>query len=774
MDLRLVRNPPEAYVYFNTLWSDRLEADIYEAAFNDASDLILKAKGLLMGNNEDKDLFEQLQEKIVIYRKFILDAYIRAEQAEFQFIQKMYKKLKDTKKYGALPLKIREILENMMDKIKNRQSINYTELIIAINVFMEEYDATRQKIAAEQDKIMKHNTDAIKAIKESADDWSIRRNPDRRQMQAIDSAWHHYARDEGKSLRKELGKALNQRIKDNKTGGVKPRFNFTQTQKTLVVTRMRNILTKLKSTPNLITQYLGIDQLTQEGYRKFAEAILVWLCQKTAEELKDKSIIDTFLDDLENGQLQPVTDEADQYLRKVFVQTKRNVGLQQIKTIEEIALKASPAKLFEAYLKLSNQEREEVYATTDTQLETLKVMATAKKKEAEFYKFVQSLRKKILGDVLNISPNEVQKKTITSLRQSIGDKLTQVYSFSKQQAALRKAATVRVEGHGQLAEADAATAIRRELLEHGKLEVAGASITLKGDLLLSFFLDEEAIEIYDKLDSDLQDTLTSFTSNFLEAYRQSTGGTGEIDVSQAYTQFRELLLSVNEQLQKQVDKGTITSEEMKTLIENLITSEIQVKDYNLAADQFGFDSGSLGANLSKTLNNINFLYTGGELSAEDLELLIFAVHNCSRTAMGESLRVPVQSYLLGAVALILFDTGFLDSEKLFASLTKDMIVPQKLNLFRVNGRYYPASYVYDQIYKKLEKASVTTEIDIYKCFNDLHISAPGIYSINKQLDTPQKRWEDIRKKAEKMQIRFTFLSKIMKILEQVGQAFEVQ
>jgi len=37
-------------------------------------------------------------------------------------------------------------------------------------------------------------------------------------------------------------------------------------------------------------------------------------------------------------------------------------------------------------------------------------------------------------------------------------------------------------------------------------------------------------------------------------------------------------------LQKEVDNGTITSEEMRMLIENLISSEIQVKDYNLAAD----------------------------------------------------------------------------------------------------------------------------------------------------------------------------------------------
>jgi len=77
-------------------------------------------------------------------------------------------------------------------------------------------------------------------------------------------------------------------------------------------------------------------------------------------------------------------------------------------------------------------------------------------------------------------------------------------------------------------------AIREEITKKGKLSVAGSSITLKGDLLLSFFLDDEAIAIYDKLDSDLQDTITSFTSNFLEAYRKETGGTGEVDVEVAY------------------------------------------------------------------------------------------------------------------------------------------------------------------------------------------------------------------------------------------------
>jgi len=91
---------------------------------------------------------------------------------------------------------------------------------------------------------------------------------------------------------------------------------------------------------------------------------------------------------------------------------------------------------------------------------------------------------------------------------------------------------------------------------------------------------------------------------------------------------------------------------------------------------------------------MSFLYTGGALSADDLRLLIFAIHNCSRTALGETLKAPVQSYLIGAAALLLFDTGFIDSKTLLNNLTTKMIVPQVLNLFRVDSRYYPASYVY--------------------------------------------------------------------------------
>jgi len=65
---------------------------------------------------------------------------------------------------------------------------------------------------------------------------------------------------------------------------------------------MRNILTQLKSNPDAIIKFLGTPgTLTQEDYRKFAEAVLVWLCKKTAEELKDKNIIKTFLDVLESG-----------------------------------------------------------------------------------------------------------------------------------------------------------------------------------------------------------------------------------------------------------------------------------------------------------------------------------------------------------------------------------------------------------------------------------------------------------------------------------------
>jgi len=64
-------------------------------------------------------------------------------------------------------------------------------------------------------------------------------------------------------------------------------------------------------------------------------------------------------------------------------------------------------------------------------------------------------------------------------------------------------------------------------------------------------------------------------------------------------------------------------------------------------------------------------------------------------------------------------------------------------------------------------------LDIESVFSDLHIKAPGLHSIKRTLSTPQERWDDIKNQAEKMQIKFTFLSEIMHILTQVGEAFEV-
>jgi len=85
---------------------------------------------------------------------------------------------------------------------------------------------------------------------------------------------------------------------------------------------------------------------------------------------------------------------------------------------------------------------------------------------------------------------------------------------------------------------------------------------------------------------------------------------------------------------------------------------ISVKEYDLYDNEIGFHAGTLGPSNTHILNNIYNMYLSGGLTPLDVDILDFALLNCSDAAAGGiKLRKSLEMYLLGGAALMVFDEG---------------------------------------------------------------------------------------------------------------------
>lgn len=134
---------------------------------------------------------------------------------------------------------------------------------------------------------------------------------------------------------------------------------------------------------------------------------------------------------------------------------------------------------------------------------------------------------------------------------------------------------------------------------------------------------------------------------------------------------------------------------------NFFYQSSTTKTYNNFLNTMGFQGGSIGPNITAQIEKINemFAEAGGQLSKTDEEWLIGAVINCSHfSVMGDAQRQDIEYYLGALATLTLFDeaafeqsiiTQMKDASKRNASMSI-------FHLYRLNGLYYPGSFVLKQ------------------------------------------------------------------------------
>ena len=237
----------------------------------------------------------------------------------------------------------------------------------------------------------------------------------------------------------------------------------------------------------------------------------------------------------------------------------------------------------------------------------------------------------------------------------------------------------------------------------------GVSITFKADVIINTGAISVSSEDFDGIDVDtaINNVIKNNCKDFFLRYKAGGGGSTKISVAkQAY---KETLAKMKQELDDQlilVRGLTKDSEEYKKAIEEFqktFSVSISIKDYDVYGNIFGFHGGSLGSKKvpEKVLENVYAMYETGGLSTVDVEALLFAVLNCGDAMIGSELRPLLEHYILGGAALMMFDDSFTAIEGYFDKAAGEFTGQKTVNIYRLNTKYVPASYVLDGILKSL-------------------------------------------------------------------------
>lgn len=279
----------------------------------------------------------------------------------------------------------------------------------------------------------------------------------------------------------------------------------------------------------------------------------------------------------------------------------------------------------------------------------------------------------------------------------------------------------------------------------------------------------------------------------------------EQKVKQIVFSFNEKLSENQTLLRKQQDIGfnetntkieadayRLTLKEMQDLINTMLTDSQDlaaaaellkksvvinesVKNYESYNNLIGFGGGSLGGsdNAIKGIENIYKMFESGGISPVDKDWLIFAVLNSSRKSYGYNLRNPIGNYLAFMAAMMMFEYSEEEIEQASSHYLANIESsgPHTLNLYYVNGFYFPSSFVLNLIYEGLMKTYGLIEQTAFKS-NGGKVIIKNTISYHHVLGTrPTKSsadWQKVSSTAQsETQIRFTFLAGLLDIMDQL-------
>ena len=583
----------------------------------------------------------------------------------------------------------------------------------------------------------------------------------------------------------EMSKIINKELDGQKA-------DFGETYSNLVARRINSVIYNL-SRDNDLMEFLE-KQYPNMSLTQLRDALITYIVDfiddKGYTELNNtttQSIIKEITDAIRTKMVN-INNVTKSYLQTVMNDTTKKKE-KIIKSLEETALITGKgtARMFQ---ELKDYEQQEFLSVDkgygkwlgQKGIDALNDFITNKNSKTS--KELENASRIINKAIKDRAVEEIGKEVLTMTAAQIREKAGYMFKDRKLKGGLKNYLNIQISGPS-VAEIEAN---KEFLLSVAEVVFRGGNkIKLKNDLIAYISFNEEGFKAAMKAQQNGFDILINLPEDFMKKYNEKSGGS--TDVKLAKEAYIEAIKEQIDTIELAYQKKIISMEEREQLLNSLqndFLSGITIKDYQYASGKFGFHGGSLGGNIESIMNNISEMYELGGISKADSEILAFAAANCGEQLMGSFLKQPLQTYILGAAAIMMFDEGFTASETFLKQMKKSLGItgPKGLHLFRLQTGYLTASFVYRTIHNNLMMAynDIQDELPdaMSKASNKVvinnNISAKNIphFSI---VPFPQDRWDAVSALAydsnKVINVNFIFMANLLDVFEAIGNAFNI-
>ena len=286
----------------------------------------------------------------------------------------------------------------------------------------------------------------------------------------------------------------------------------------------------------------------------------------------------------------------------------------------------------------------------------------------------------------------------------------------------------------------------------------------------------------------IQNNLKGTENEFNKVFQENLPKSGEsTSYSQGRAAWKTAVATQRNKVLKAIQFNEKTSEEQVKILKELasqmknsIVITETMKTFNQYNNEIGFLSGSLGSNIATQVGNFAELFeqAGVPISTEDQEWLITALVNCSPDTIGTDNKAPLEKYLSLMAGFAVFDEGSAEIEVLSNQAREAYITnfsPQIMHLYKLNGMYFPGSYILQRIYDNLQKTAAEAESEITN--NDgavISASASEALIGSHKQDDGVARWARVFSAAQGVtSVSVAFVSGLLNIVDQLIEAFNV-
>lgn len=286
-----------------------------------------------------------------------------------------------------------------------------------------------------------------------------------------------------------------------------------------------------------------------------------------------------------------------------------------------------------------------------------------------------------------------------------------------------------------------------------------------------------------KLNSQLKNTMQGASKTFYDTFYANLPKAGQ---STNYQQGKEAWHKAMDATKEQIIKSNKFLSDMEDkekaiaiatkMLSNTIVATNTMKTFNNYNNDIGFLSGSLGADIAMQVQNFATLFenAGASLSASEIEWLEVAIVNCSDMALGNVNKDPIEKFLSLMAGFAIFDEGAAEIESLVQIADNQISSsPKILHLYKLNGLYFPGSYILAKMRDNLGNI-VESSNDFINNNDGAKINAYGsardIPLALKGADLQEERWATTYKNAaENTRITVAFISGLLNIVNQLSQ-----